>query len=234
MELMVVNPRKRTRAKRKANPARRKHHHHAHARNPIRRRAKSKLHRIRRRRNPASRGGERAEITQSIKDALLGGAGSVGVDALMGQIRANLPASVQSGYEYSAVKAAITIALGILAKKFMGPRALKLAEGALTVQAAMLITSFVPSTMTMGGRSRILGPAGGMRGMVTGGSMTGPQSFLPGKGLGFFDRSSRGKVISRSPNMQVTASPGATPRAGMSFFNPTSDKLRAREGVQYK
>lgn len=233
MELMYVNPRKRRTKARRANPAKRRHHHHARKANPHRRRVHHKFAALRRRRrNPASRKGH--AIGESIKDALLGGAGSVGVDAIMGQIRGSLPASVQTGYEYSAVKAAITIALGMVAGRFMGPRGQKLAEGALTVQAAMLITSFVPSSMTLGGRSRILGPAGQMRGVITGGSATGPQDYLPGRGMGVFTgRGGRAGVISRTPNQQVSVAPGAAPR-GMGVFSTSAQRTRAREGVMFR
>lgn len=200
-EILLLNPARRPK-KRRANPSRR-----THAKNPVRRRVHHKVHALkahhhRRRRNPITLKGE--GIGDMTKNAMLAGAGSVAVDALMGQIRSMLPSSVQTGYGYSAVKAAISVALGIVGKKILGPKAIRMAEGALTVQAANLITGFVPTSMTMAGRARIVGQGGQMKGL--------------GYGTG------RSMIHGGAPNRQV-----ALPRnPGLGYFNSS---VRNREGV---
>lgn len=212
-ELLYINPKRRTRrastAKRhtrRANPRRR--------RNPIAARVHHKVRRLsthhhRRRRNPISLKGE--GIGEMLKTAVLAGAGSVSVDAIMGQVRPMLPASVQTGYEYTAVKAGITVGLGILAKHLLGAKGTEMAQGALIVQAAMLITSMVPSSMTLAGRQRILGAPQAMR------------------GLGYFNKGGGAMLQAGSVNSQIAVPkmyPAAGPRLG--YFNASN--VRRREG----
>ena len=169
----------------------------------------------RRRRNPLSLKGEK--IGDMLKSAVLAGAGSVAVDAIMGQVRPMLPTSVQTGYEYSAVKAGITVLLGVLARKALGPKGATMAEGALTVQAALLITSMVPSSMTLAGRQRILGAPQAMRGM------------------GFFNKGGSGGMLQAGQVNKQIPSPSMYPaagRSGMGFFNGNGGSaVRRREGV---
>lgn len=120
------------------------------ARNPI-------AHRVRRRRNPIGLGSARGMakgLVGALKDAAIGGAGSVAVDLAYGQVAGYLPASLQRTPGQiglgDAVKAIFTYALGsVLAKPTKG-LSRKMAHGALTVQAAGMIGQFVPSTMKLG------------------------------------------------------------------------------------
>ena len=100
-EMLLINPRRRKAAKRttakrrvirRKNPiglARAKPHKRARRRNPI------GLGRItRRRRNPIG-GLRKTAIMGEIKNALLGGAGAVAMDVLMGQLNAYIPPSLR-------------------------------------------------------------------------------------------------------------------------------------------
>lgn len=122
----------RRRVMRSANPARRRHH---------------------RRRNPISLGRASTYVT-ALTDALIGAGGSVAIDALMGQLNPMLPLSMRrvpgTVSVGDAVKAVITIALGALLSKPTKGYSRKAAVGALTVQAAEVIKTFVPVTMAMG------------------------------------------------------------------------------------
>jgi hypothetical protein len=154
-ELLLINPSKRgrkapkrrTSAKRRRNPvAKLSAAPKRRRRNPI---GIKRVH-ARRRRNPIAMGG----IVAQLKSAAIGGAGSVAVDLLMGQVNGYLPASMQktSGSlgVYDAVKIGVTIAAGKLLSKPTRGLSQKMAAGALTVQAADIIKTFVPSTMTLG------------------------------------------------------------------------------------
>jgi hypothetical protein len=169
-ELLLINPAKRRRATRKtakrktrrvtaaAAPARRRRR-----RNPIgavrarvMRRPARVARRVRRgrRRNPIM-GLSSNSIVTMLKDAAIGGAGAVAVEALMGQVNAYLPASLQKDDTatvgvYDAVKAGITIAAGVALRKPTKGMSTKMAAGALIVQAADIMRKFMPSTMTLG------------------------------------------------------------------------------------
>lgn len=151
-ELLLINPRRRRRAasstKRRRTTVKRRHNPvRALSVAPTRRRRRNpigaKIRRLsRRRRNPISL--RNTGIMGMLKDAALGGIGSVGVDAIMGQVRPMLPASLTSDfYAYSATKAAITVALGVFGKKAIGSKATAMATGALTVQIANVITGML-------------------------------------------------------------------------------------------
>lgn len=123
-------------------------------RNPIR---------ARRRRNPIALGGIGRGMLAQFKDAAIGGAGAVGVDIAYGYVTPYLPPSLQrtpgSVGLGDAVKALFTVALGtVLAKPTRG-LSRKMAAGALTVQAAQMIASFVPASLKMGGRVGWASPA---------------------------------------------------------------------------
>ena len=108
-----------------------------------------------RRRNPIGGMGT-GMLMAAIREAFVGGAGSIAVDLAMGQINRFLPATLQSNPMASgigagdAVKAIITVMLGhFLARPTRG-LSRKMALGALTVQSANIMKTFVPATMTMG------------------------------------------------------------------------------------
>jgi hypothetical protein len=108
----------------------------------------------RRRRNPIALGGQARNMMAMIQAALVGGAGAVAVDVAMGQINRFLPATLQRTPGRigvgDAVKAALTVVLGKLLAKPTRGLSVKMAQGALTVQAHQLIAGFVPAGMTLG------------------------------------------------------------------------------------
>lgn len=143
------------------NPARRRRHavtvHHS-TRHVVRRR-RNPIHALarpvaRRRRNPIRMGRRSITIVAQLKHAVLGGAGAVAMDVLMGQVNKYLPAALKSDPSTvgvgDAVKAAATVLLGQLLAKPTKGWSRQLAQGALTVQAADILRTFVPSNMTMG------------------------------------------------------------------------------------
>jgi hypothetical protein len=167
-ELLLINPRKRRApAKKRATRAR------ARRRNPVRALAVAAPKRAVRRRNPIGLGrvAKRVHrrrrnpigglntnsIMNTLKGALMGGAGAVAVDVMMGQIIPFLPVSMQPTAAgdttvgvYDAVKLAATIAAGELLNKPTKGLSRKLAQGSLTVQAYQVLSTFVPATMTLG------------------------------------------------------------------------------------
>lgn len=177
-EMLLINPRRRRRTSVKRKSA------HRRRRNPATTRAVTAISRVRRRRNPLTTsararrsifakmnpigrrhrrrrnpiGGSMGSVTKKfmpmIKDALIGGAGSVAVDMAYGQIQGYLPASMQrvpgAVGAGDAVKAAFTVLAGVLLSKPTKGLSVKAAQGALIVQAAEILKTFVPSTMTMG------------------------------------------------------------------------------------
>ena len=88
------------------------------------------------------------------KDAAIGGAGAVVMDVVMGQLNTYLPASLQTQKTTlsigDAVKAGLTAALGKVLAKHTKGLSLKMAEGALAVQAYEIISGFLPTTMALG------------------------------------------------------------------------------------
>lgn len=163
-EMLLINPRRRRRSARRRNPVRLS----AVRRNPVARRrkrvtrrrsnpmplfpvARATVGRRRmRRRNPiAMRRRIRRNpvytgmLMAAIRNAFVGGLGSIAVDLAMGQINRVLPANLRvtagSVGAGDAIKAVITVMLGhFLARPTRG-LSRKMAEGALTVQAANLM-----------------------------------------------------------------------------------------------
>lgn len=162
-QMLLINPRRR-KAARKANPVarrrkmtRRKNPVAALAkrrtmrrRNPIAAVARRRV--MRRRRNPIGMGG--GMLMTAIREAFIGGAGSVAVDVIQGYINKVLPANLQAvpgkvGVG-DAVKAVTTVMLGHYLSGATRGLSRKMAMGALTVQAAGIVKQFVPAGMTMG------------------------------------------------------------------------------------
>lgn len=109
----------------------------------------------RRRRNPISIGGMTGKgMIGMLKDAAIGGAGGIAMDLIMGQVNPYLPASFQTVKGQvsvgDAVKAALTALLGHAGRKVTKGLSMKLAQGALTVQAYDLIGVLVPEAMPVG------------------------------------------------------------------------------------
>ena len=161
-EMLLINPRKRgTRKATKRRVVRRK--------NPVTamvRRKRNPLAAMRRRRNPLAAMRMRARrrnpiggammgnyMTQ-IREAVIGGAGALGMDLVYGQINSFLPAALKrvpgSIGAGDAVKAVITVALGGLLSKPTRGLSDKAARASLTIQAYDIMKSFVPSSMTIG------------------------------------------------------------------------------------
>ena len=162
-EMLLINPKKRRRnpgAKRRVvrrkNPVtalvRRK-------RNPLaamRRRRRNPLAAMRmrtRRRNPIG-GAMMGGYMGQIREAVMGGAGALGMDLVYGQINNFLPAALKRTPGVigagDAVKAVVTVALGGLLNKATRGFSAKAAKASLTIQAYDIMKSFVPSTMTIG------------------------------------------------------------------------------------
>jgi uncharacterized membrane protein YgdD (TMEM256/DUF423 family) len=165
-QLLLINPKRRRRAARSSNPKRRRArarrgnpmvaarvHRRVMRANPRRRYSMARRHnpiRHRRRsRNPI--GGSFMNAAGSmVKTAALGAVGSAGVNALMSYVMPMLPATVNTGPSYAAIKALITIALGVYGRK-MSPMVPEMAQGALTVQAALFLTSQLGATLPTDG-----------------------------------------------------------------------------------
>jgi hypothetical protein len=180
-EMLLINPRRRK--ARRARPAAKRRV--TRRRNPLaavaRRRRRNPMPAVRRRANPIARmrrrtmrrrnpiGGRMGTgmIMAAIREAFVGGAGAVAVDLAMGQINRYLPASLKTVPGTvgagDAVKALITVTLGHLLARPTRGLSRKMALGALTVQSANIMKSFVPATMTMGYAS----PARIVRGVNT-------------------------------------------------------------------
>jgi len=160
-EMLLINPRKRgarkstkRRVMRRKNPAvtsmvRRR-------RNPLaamRRRRNPMTSMARRRRNPIG-GAMMGNYMTQIREAVIGGAGALGMDLVYGQINSFLPTALKrvpgSIGAGDAVKAVITVALGGLLSKPTRGLSEKAAKASLTIQAYDIMKSFVPSTMTIG------------------------------------------------------------------------------------
>ena len=166
-EMLLINPRKRgtrkatkRRVVRRRNPVtamvRRRRNPLAamrRRRNPLAAARRNPLARMRRRmRNPI--GGVMGNYMTQIREAVIGGAGALGMDLVYGQINSFLPAALKrvpgSIGAGDAVKAVITVALGGLLSKPTRGLSDKAARASLTIQAYDIMKSFIPSSMTIG------------------------------------------------------------------------------------
>lgn len=161
-EMLLINPRKRS--SRKSNPKRRV----VRRKNPVTamvRRKRNPLAAMRRRRNPMAAmvrrrrrnpigGAMMGGYMTQIREAVLGGAGALGMDLVYGQINSFLPTALKrvpgSIGAGDAVKAVVTVALGGLLNKATRGFSAKAAKASLTIQAYDIMKSFVPSSMTIG------------------------------------------------------------------------------------
>ncbi len=161
-QMLLINPRRR-KATRKANPVARRRKM-TRRKNPVAALAKRRTmrrrnpiaavarRRVMRRRNPIGMGS--GMLMTAIREAFIGGAGSVAVDVIQGYINKVLPANLQAvpgkvGVG-DAVKAVTTVMLGHYLSGATRGLSRKMAMGALTVQAAGIVKQFVPAGMTMG------------------------------------------------------------------------------------
>lgn len=156
-EILLVNPRKRRKARRAkarkstrrrrravarvAAPRRRRRRAVARRRNPAKRRASRRpamgyvvgSRKIRRRKlNPSFRG-----ITGNLKSTAMAGAvgavGALGNDLLYGYVKTRLPAQLQTGWGRVAVKGLFAVLVGMVGAKVMRGKGQDLARGAMTV-----------------------------------------------------------------------------------------------------
>ena len=99
-----------------------------------RRRRRSSVARVHRRRrsNPSMRG-VLGQLKPTIKAGLIGAAGGLGLDLLLGYIKAKLPAQLQSGYGLTATKILGAVGIGMLGNLVLRGRGGDLARGAMTV-----------------------------------------------------------------------------------------------------
>lgn len=159
-ELLLINPAKRRARKARKSPKRarrvRRNPIKVAGVAPIRRRSRNPIRTTsRRRRNPISVRGAASSFVSSLRDAVIGGAGAVAVDAAFGAVAPMLPPALQrtpgkigAG---DAVKALFTFALGRLLDKPTRGLSRRAAAGALVVQASDMIRTFVPASLTLGG-----------------------------------------------------------------------------------
>lgn len=153
-------------------------------------------------------------VMAMLKDAAIGGAGGVIMDAVMGQINGFLPASFQTNKTTigvgDAVKAGITAILGQVLSKPTKGLSRKMAAGSLTIQAYDIMSSFMPATMTMGYAS----PAT----IIQGSARVGP---------------TRGGMLQAYVKPGRTALLNAYQRAGGAtpMLNGGRSSVQAREGV---
>ncbi|MHB8071862.1 MAG: hypothetical protein ACYDHF_07960 [Candidatus Cryosericum sp.] len=183
-QLMLINPKRRTRRAASSSPKRRRRtvarvaaprrrrHVARVAHNPIRRRRHHTMSRRRIRRNPIEGG-----MGGTIMSAVIGAAGAVAVDMVAGYLP--VPASMMTGYGPYLVKGALGLGMGMFRNqtlKRMGAGALLVAAyGALkTATAGMLpAAATAPAVAGMG----FVNPSMSM-GQIT----TGPQSGMHGMG----------------------------------------------------
>jgi hypothetical protein len=162
-EMLLINPRKRgTRRASKRRVIRRRRSNPVTAmvrrkRNPLaamRRRRNPMAAMVRRRRRNPIGGAMMGGYMSQIREAVMGGAGALGMDLVYGQINNFLPAALKrtpgSIGAGDAVKAVVTVALGGLLNKATRGFSAKAAKASLTIQAYDIMKSFVPSTMAIG------------------------------------------------------------------------------------
>lgn len=222
-EMLLINPRRRRAARKTRKTAVKRRRTAARRKNPItvatvRRRRhnpiRAKRRVTRRRRNPIGGKILSGGLMKMIQEAFVGGAGSVVVDVAFGQIQGYLPVSMrrvpgQVGVG-DIVKAGVTVALGTLLSKPTKGLSKRMAAGALTVQAADVLKSFVPATMTLGYAT----PARVVQGSNRVGPMRG--------GMGAYTQPGRTQLLS------AYAQPGASALLNGSRFERNA---QLREGV---
>ena len=95
-----------------------------------------------------------SSIINMLKEATIGGMGSIAVDVAMGYAAPYLAASLRrvpgTVGVGDAVKLAATVLIGKVLSKPTKGLSEKMAKGALTCQARDIIKTFLPATMTMG------------------------------------------------------------------------------------
>lgn len=163
-EMLLINPRRRRATKKRVTRARR--HNPMHTMNPLKRRTRRKnpmsamrrrvMHSARRRtrRSNPIMGGMGGNYMSMIREALMGGAGAIGIDLVFGQVNKYLPASMQKTAGTigagDAIKAIATVFIGHILNKPTKGFSRKAAMSSLTVQAYEIMKGFVPASMPLG------------------------------------------------------------------------------------
>jgi len=222
-EMLLINPRRRkarrTAAKRTTRARRRNPIAAARAvarprrRNPV---AAMKRRVMRRRRNPI---GMSSGMMKMIQDAFIGGAGSIAVDLVQGQVNRFLPATLQTRPGTvglgDGVKAVLTVVLGRALSGYTRGLSTKMAAGALTVQSAGIMRTLLGPTL--GANLGYYTP-----GMVTNMSnRVGP--IRNDMGVGAYT------PAGQTPLLSAYTKPGVTPLLNAA----RSTNARAREGYMF-
>lgn len=238
-QMLLVNPAKRrTRKARRASPKRRRNPISASTlsrarrrRNPFaavaRRRRRNPISAVsrvmrRRRRNPISLGGLNANtLMNMLKDGAIGGAGAVGMDLIMGQLNNYLPITFQTVPGLpgvgDAVKAGLTALLGTGLSRQTKGLSVKMAEGALAVQAHDILKTLLPASMAVGGLS-FYTPAQLVQGSARVGpirpGVNGVKRYLPAGG--------------KSPLLSAYMQPGPSPLLSRATSSAEAEGFRYR------
>lgn len=162
-EMLLINPRRRRKARKATAKRRIRRTTTARRRNPmplanvarrVMRRRRSAVKMYRRRRNPIGMGMRGGAFMSMIREGVMGGVGAVAFGIVHGQIQKFLPAALrvtpgQIGAG-DAVKAIITVFLGNALSGVTRGFSRKAAAASLTVQAHDLVKGFVPATLPLG------------------------------------------------------------------------------------
>lgn len=139
-EVLLINPRKRSRRGRKSSK------HRARKHNPVRSLRVHRKHRKTARRNPLSLRGMSGGFMGKATGALMGAGGAILNDALYGY--APFPAMFKTGPLSIVSKAMTALGVGYLASFAVGKqRGAQLAEGALTVLAYQVVKPMVATVL---------------------------------------------------------------------------------------
>lgn len=143
------------------------------------------------RRNPISSASLR-NVTALLKTSAVGAAGAIGVDVLMGFVQGYLPAAVATpndssggiNYSYYAAKGALAVVASMGAAKIIGaPKAVRIAEGSMTVTLHGLMARLIAANVS----SVPLGMYTGARlGNSPGGKVLNMNANRPLRGVGAY------------------------------------------------
>ncbi len=163
-QLLLINPKKRTRKAAPKAKAKRRRAKPALMSNPVKRRrrrlgairTKAKRAMRKYKRNPSLRL-SMTTVTNMGKTAVIGAVGAIAVDALFGQVKGFLPASMQTATDaggglnplYFLAKGSLAVLGGVFGAK-LTKHAGTMAEGSLTVSAYEVMRSFVPASVNLG------------------------------------------------------------------------------------
>lgn len=155
-EMLLLNPKKRRRARKKNPAAKRQRRASSRSANPRRRRRnplpmfrRNKSRAARRRRNPIGLGKlTGSSIFAAVKDAAIGAGGALAIEMLVNRISPMLPAAIRPiKGKIGAGDAIVMLATIVLGRALRGVTrgaSMKMAQGALTVQAVNIARGVLP------------------------------------------------------------------------------------------